>query len=107
WWRFDLCGLGLWRYVRLRWLCGAGGRWRSRFANIHQPSASLIDNLRRGEKDFVFQVFEVVVIEVKTSFEGTIGYPSLAFEEVNDLGKNFIEGHSRPSARLASAVLYP
>jgi hypothetical protein len=61
--------------------------------NPHQPSAALIDYLRSGEQDFVFQVVEVVVIEVKASLEGTIGYSSLAFEEIDDLGKNFIEGH--------------
>jgi hypothetical protein len=30
---------------------------------------------------------------VEASFQRTIGYPSLAFEEVNDLGENLIEGH--------------
>jgi hypothetical protein len=45
------------------------------------------------EKQLVFQVVEVVVIEVKASFQRTIGYPSLACEEADDLGKNFIEGH--------------
>ena len=38
-------------------------------------------------------IFQVRIIEVKSSFEGTIGYPSLAFEEVDDLGENFVEGH--------------
>jgi hypothetical protein len=64
-----------------------------RLVLAHQPSAALIDYLRRGEKDFVFQVVEVVVIEVKASLEGTIGYPSLAFEQFKDLGENVIEGH--------------
>jgi hypothetical protein len=75
--------------------------------NPHQPSTTLIDYLRSGEKDFVFQVVEVVVIEVTASLEGTIGYPSLAFEQFKDLGEHFIEGHSSPSTALASAVLYP
>jgi hypothetical protein len=58
-------------------------------------------------EEFILQVVEVVVIEVKSSLEGTIRYPSLAFEEVNDLGENVIEGHRRPSTALASAISYP
>jgi hypothetical protein len=75
--------------------------------NPHQPSAALIDYLRRDEKDFVFHVVEVVVIEIEASFQRTIGYPSLAFEEVDDLGKNCIEGHSRPSAVWTSSLCEP
>jgi len=44
-------------------------------------------------EEFVLEVVEVVVIKVKASFQRTIGYPSLALQKVNDLGKNFIEGH--------------
>jgi hypothetical protein len=44
-------------------------------------------------KEFILQVVEVVVIEVKASFQRTIGHTSLAFEEVDDLGENVIEGH--------------
>jgi hypothetical protein len=44
-------------------------------------------------KEFILQVVEVVVIEVKASLESTIGYPSLAFQEDDDLGEDFIEGH--------------
>jgi hypothetical protein len=44
-------------------------------------------------EEFVLEVIEVVVVEVKASFQCTIGDSSLAFEEVNDLGKNVIEGH--------------
>jgi len=92
-WRCAMCGLGVWRSGRLRWLCGDRGRWRARFPNPHQPSASFIDNLRRGEQDFVFQVVEIVVIEVKSSLEGTIRYPPLAFQEVDNLGEHLIKGH--------------
>jgi hypothetical protein len=42
---------------------------------------------------FILQIVEVVVIEVKASLEGTIGHPSLAFQKVDDLGEDFIEGH--------------
>src|SRR5712691_8359682 len=101
-WRCDVCGLGLWRDLRLRWWCGDGCRWRSRFPNPNKPSASLIDNLRRGEQDFVFQVFEIVVIDVKASFQRTIGHTSLTFEQFEYLGEDFIEGHKCPSAAWVS-----
>src|SRR5262249_27198513 len=84
-WRCDVCGLGVWRKVRLRWWCGEGGRWCTRFIYPHQPSAALIDNLRRGEQDFVFQVVEVGIIEVKAALEGTIGDASLPFQEIDNL----------------------
>ena len=44
-------------------------------------------------EEFILQIVEVVVIKVEASFQRTIGHPSLAFEEVDDLRKNFIEGH--------------
>jgi len=44
-------------------------------------------------EDFFLQVLDIVVIDIKASLDGTIRDPSLAFEEVNDLGKNVIEGH--------------
>jgi len=58
----------------------------------HETS-TLVIFYRVHVKEFILQVVEVVVIEVKSSLEGTIRYPSLAFEEVNDLGENVIEGH--------------
>jgi hypothetical protein len=90
--------------MRRRWWCGEGGRWRARLPNPHQPSASLIDNLRRGEQDFVFQVFEIVVIDVKASFQRTIGHTSLTFEQCEYLVEDFIEGHQCPSAAWVSPL---
>jgi hypothetical protein len=52
----------------------------------------LIDHRVRKE-NFSFQVFQVLLIEVKSSLEGTIGDPPLAFEQVDNLGENLIEGH--------------
>jgi hypothetical protein len=58
----------------------------------NETSSFVIDNWVNIE-DFVLQIVEIVVIEVKSSFESTIRYPSLAFEKVNDLGEHLIEGH--------------
>ena len=44
-------------------------------------------------EEFFLQDFEILVIQAEPSLEGTIGHTSLVFEEVNDLGKNVIEGH--------------
>jgi hypothetical protein len=43
--------------------------------------------------DLIFQVFQVGIIKVVSAFESTIGYASLPFQEIGNLGKNFIEGH--------------
>jgi hypothetical protein len=65
----------------------------------------------RGEllclDDLCLEGLGIIVIQAESYLEGTIRSPSLAFEEVDDLGKNFIEGHSSPSTALAFAVLYP
>jgi hypothetical protein len=45
-------------------------------------------------EEFILQIVEVVVIKIEASLEGTIRYPSLAFQEVDDLGENLIEGHT-------------
>jgi hypothetical protein len=44
-------------------------------------------------EEFILQIVEVVVIKVKSSFESTIGYTSLALQELDDLGENLVEGH--------------
>jgi hypothetical protein len=44
-------------------------------------------------KEFILQVIEVVVIEVKASLESTIRHTSLAFEEGDDLVEDVIECH--------------
>jgi hypothetical protein len=55
--------------------------------------------------EFVFQVFQVGIIKVKTSLEGTIGDSSLAFQKVKDLGENVIKGHDRYPAISITALL--
>jgi hypothetical protein len=44
-------------------------------------------------EEFFFEDIEVLVIQIKAHLEGAIGHPPLAFEEVEDLGENRIEGH--------------
>ena len=61
-----------------------------------ETSIIFIDH-RMREKQLVLQVFEGVVIKVKASFQRTIGYPSLAFEQCECLGEDVIEGHRQPS----------
>jgi hypothetical protein len=78
------------------WCCLS--RWSGDFvcpcnvASPNETSSFVIDDWVNIE-DFFLQVLDIVVIDIKVSLYGTIRYPSLAFEEVNDLGKNFIEGH--------------
>jgi len=45
--------------------------------------------------DFIFQVLEVGVIEVIPTLDGSIRHPSLALEEVNDLGEDVVKRHDR------------
>jgi hypothetical protein len=75
-------------------------------ASPHETSTLVISHWVHVE-DFILQVVEVVVIKVEASFQRTVRYSPLAFEEVNDLGENVIEGHRRPSTALASAISYP
>jgi len=44
-------------------------------------------------KEFILQIVEVIVIQVKASFQRTIGHTSLTFEQCQDLGEDVIEGH--------------
>src|SRR5215813_12481278 len=63
-----------------------------RVASPNETSSCVIDDWVNIE-DFFLQVLDIVVIDIKASLDATIRYPSLAFEEVDDLGKNVIEGH--------------
>jgi len=106
--RREKCNLRRRLFLHSRLLCGLS-RLRGDFLStcrVASPDETLAFVLsdRVHVKDFLLQVVEVVVIEVKTSLEGTIGYPSLAFQEVDDLGEDFIEGHTCPSAVWASPL---
>src|SRR5262245_28817290 len=54
---------------------------------------------------FFLEDIEVLVIQIEAHLQGAIGHPSLAFEEVDDLGEHFIEGHKRPSVDSSSRAL--
>ena len=47
-------------------------------------------------QEFILQIVEVVVIEVEASFQRTVGYTSLTFEQFECLGEDFVEGHATP-----------
>jgi hypothetical protein len=63
-----------------------------RVASPDEPYPFVIDDWVNIE-NFFLQVLDIVAIDIKASLDGTIRDPSLAFEEVDDLGKNVIEGH--------------
>src|SRR6516164_1408559 len=79
-------------------------KWRGnclsacRVASPDETSIIFIEH-RVREKQLVLQVFEVVVIKVKASFQRTIGYPSLAFEQCECLVQDLLKGHRPPSLR--------
>ena len=55
-------------------------------------------------EEFFFEDVQVLVIQIEAHLEGAIGYASLAFEEVNDLGEHFIEGHEHSSNAFKRAL---
>jgi hypothetical protein len=44
-------------------------------------------------EEFFFEDIEILVIQIEAHLQGAIGDSSLAFQEVDDLGENLIEGH--------------
>src|SRR5262245_36937405 len=70
-------------------------------------SSPIIISYRVHVEEFFFEDIEVFVIQIEAHLQCSIRYPSLAFEEVDDLGKNFIEGHGRCSTALTTAVSSP
>src|SRR5262249_11219578 len=58
-----------------------------------QNSAILIHGDALSVNQFFLEDIEVLVIQIEAHPQGAIGHPSLAFEEVDDLGEHFIEGH--------------
>jgi hypothetical protein len=84
-------------FLSSRWLCRLSGLrgnclCADRVASPHETSSFVIADWVHIE-DFFLQVLDIVVINTKASLDGTIRDPSLAFEEVNELGENVIEGH--------------
>ena len=69
------------------------GLRRRRAPSPDQDSALLVTGQLFGRDDFVFQVFEVVVVQVEAAFEGPVRHPPLTPEQVKHLGQEFIKGH--------------
>jgi hypothetical protein len=74
-----------------------------RVASPDEPSPFVIDDWVHIE-DFFLQVLDIVVIDIKASLDGTIRDPSLAFEQVKDLGENFVDTHGLTPVALAKEV---
>jgi hypothetical protein len=78
----------------LRWLSNGSGDCLSacRVASPDETSPLVVSYWMHVE-EFLFEDIQVLVIQIEAHLQGAIGHASLAFEEVDDLGKNFIEGH--------------
>jgi hypothetical protein len=59
----------------------------------HQHRPVLVYRKPFGFNNFVFEVFEILVIEVETPLHGTIRDSFLPLEQCKYLGEDFIEGH--------------
>ena len=77
------------------------GLRRRRVPSPDQDSALLVTGQLFGRDDFVFQVFEVVVVQVEPAFEGPVRHPPLTPEQVKHLGQELIKGHDWPSPQQA------
>jgi hypothetical protein len=91
------CDLRGWLFLYSRRWCSLSRRRGDflspcSFARPDETPIIFIDH-RMCEKQLVLQVVEIVVIEVKASLESTIRHTSLAFQQVKELGEDFIEGH--------------
>src|SRR5215510_1952480 len=71
-------------------LVGSAGCSLEVFGGTRPRESSLICLYLRfmDIQDFILQVVEIIVIEVKAALEGTIGYTSLTFQESNELFEN-------------------
>src|SRR5262245_44253292 len=70
----------------------------------HEPASLVVSHWMYIE-EFFFEDVQVLVIQIEAHLEGAIGYASLAFEEVNDLGEHFIEGHEHSSSNASRSAL--
>jgi hypothetical protein len=80
WWRSRVRGNGLSSY---------------RVTSPDEPPPVIIANWVHVE-DFVLQIVEVVVIQIKAPLQCPIRHTSLTLEQFEDLGENRIEGHRGP-----------
>src|SRR5215475_3926217 len=91
-------GVGKWRPL---WLLEAGWGWcdRHRVCRPDQYFALLVNGEALGVDEFGLEVFEVLIVEPKAAFERPIGHASLALQQVEDLGQDFVKRHTCSSTR--------
>src|SRR4029453_7292578 len=67
-------------------------------AGPHQHLAIFIHSLVFRLDNFVFERFEVVIIQVEAELESSIGYTSLALKQMEYLRQELLKCHRRPSS---------
>src|SRR5215475_5128061 len=88
-------------------------RWRScewyafSLPSPDQNSATLIHRNALGINQLFLEHIQILVIQIEAHLQCTIRHPSLAFEEREDLGENFIEGHGVTLHYLGFSSLLP
>src|SRR5262249_49559855 len=95
WW---LPGASLCGAVCCRWRCCPWGWSRARVSKPYQHSAISIYGLSFGLDDFVFEPFDVLIIQLEAQLESSIGDASFPLQQVEYLGQDHIKFHYRPSA---------
>jgi hypothetical protein len=83
---------------------GRGRSWRRGRTDSSRPdqaTAVVIDHVWVGVEEFVLQVLEDVIIEIELPFEGAISHAASTLQHRHRLIKNLLEGHGRPSTKLA------
>src|SRR5262245_60302987 len=106
WYRDVLRSWNLFSNRLRRSLVGSAGRSLEVCGGTRPREASLICLYLRfmDIEEFPFQVFQVGIIQIKASLEGTVGYPSLAFEERDHLFQDVVKRHDRSSANASKSA---
>jgi len=90
-----------------RWLRDDLVGWRSHLGSpFNSPCPDkhtifLVYSQFFGVDEFLLDVLQVRVIEVKPSFQRTIGDPFFSLEQFEDLGEHLIEGHGEVTLPLS------
>jgi hypothetical protein len=61
-----------------------------------KPTPVIIDDLRIGIEEFVFEVRKVRIVKLELPLQGTITHPASAAEDVAALLKHLFKGHNAP-----------